>query len=597
MEGNVFILSHFSTSFTIFLAQHYISSYLFIQKFELNYFIRYAPIFFMLYQLVCTWCQSYTTSMIASNLHPILLWQIDEATEDIKKTVKRIWFFITLYIVVSVALALVTCLACVIQTPKEYFFFFEIAELYFPQWKPFYTFTIKSALFVLAYTGVSIPGFASFYFYGYITLQKLMLKHCVQNINTNYDQVDNVRFSSVTYQRVINQRLLFCVKRHIRFCKSVARFIQIADAYVLPYQVLGTIVTASIFVFSFAFEGSLAGQYFRIATFVALSCTIVLGFVIIGQEIEDMQLLCTWCQSYTTSIVARNLHSILLWQIDEATEEIKKTLKRTWFFITLYIVVSVAVALLTCLACVVQTPKEFFFFFEIAEQYFPQWKTFFTFTIKSALFVLAYTGVSIPGFASFYFYGHITLQKLMLKHCLQNINTNYDKVDNVRLSSVTYQRLINQRLLFCVTRHIDFCKYVVRIMRLLDVYVLPYEVLGTVVTASIFVFSFAFEGSLAGQYFRIATFVAVSCTIVVGFVVIGQEIEDMWQELSDAASEVEWYNWNQTNKRIYLIFLTNTSKVYKVKFSENISVNYELGLQVLKAVYSAANITYSLQHT
>ena len=157
--------------------------------------------------------------MIASNLHPILLWQIDEATEDIKKTVKRIWFFITLYIVVSVALALVTCLACVIQTPKEFFFFFEIAELYFPQWKPFYTFTIKSALFVLAYTGVSIPGFASFYFYGYITLQKLMLKHCVQNINTNYDQVDNVRFSSVTYQRLINQRLLFCVKRHIRFCK------------------------------------------------------------------------------------------------------------------------------------------------------------------------------------------------------------------------------------------------------------------------------------------------------------------------------------------------------------------------------------------
>ena len=157
--------------------------------------------------------------MIASNLHPILLWQIDEATEDIKKTVKRIWFFITLYIVVSVALALVTCLACVIQTPKEFFFFFEIAELYFPQWKPFYTFTIKSALFVLAYTGVSIPGFASFYFYGYITLQKLMLKHCVQNINTNYDQVDNVRFSSVTYQRVINQRLLFCVTRHIDFCK------------------------------------------------------------------------------------------------------------------------------------------------------------------------------------------------------------------------------------------------------------------------------------------------------------------------------------------------------------------------------------------
>ena len=100
---------------------------------------------------------------------------------------------------------------------------------------------------------------------------------------------------------------------------------------------------------------------------------------------------------------------------------------------------------------------------------------------------------------------------------------------------------------------------------------------------------------MAGQYFRIAALAVLVSTILVGFVLSGQGIEDMvsyvldvlfqipdlqWQDLFNALREVSWYHWNPTNKKIYLIFLTNSSRVYKIKYTENISLNHKLGLQV-----------------
>ena len=47
-----------------------------------------------------------------------------------------------------------------------------------------------------------------------------------------------------------------------------------------------------------------------------------------------------------------------------------------------------------------------------------------------------------------------------------------------------------------------------------------------------------------------------------------------------AINKVAWYNFNHSNKRSYLIFLLNMMQPWKLKFSENYSVNYELGRAV-----------------
>ncbi|KAJ3652293.1 hypothetical protein Zmor_018271 [Zophobas morio] len=109
--------------------------YLFLEKFELAYFVQYGPIYFlMFYELVCVLCQKYTTSVITTYLHEIQIWKLEQAPAEIKETVKKTWFFITLYMLGAVVLSLVVSVLYVIPTSqdKKFIFVFQIANTYFP---------------------------------------------------------------------------------------------------------------------------------------------------------------------------------------------------------------------------------------------------------------------------------------------------------------------------------------------------------------------------------------------------------------------------------------------------------------------------------
>lgn len=44
---------------------------------------------------------------------------------------------------------------------------------------------------------------------------------------------------------------------------------------------------------------------------------------------------------------------------------------------------------------------------------------------------------------------------------------------------------------------------------------------------------------------------------------------------------VNWYHWNESNKKNYLTALITSFKIFKIKVSDNISLNYKLGLEVM----------------
>jgi hypothetical protein len=52
------------------------------------------------------------------------------------------------------------------------------------------------------------------------------------------------------------------------------------------------------------------------------------------------------------------------------------------------------------------------------------------------------------------------------------------------------------------------------------------------------------------------------------------------EEIVAALHALNWYNFDKNNKKIYLIMLTNAMQTHRVKFTENYSVNYDLGVQV-----------------
>ncbi|XP_063915849.1 uncharacterized protein LOC135131912 [Zophobas morio] len=113
--------------------------------------------------------------------------------------------------------------------------------------------------------------------------------------------------------------------------------------------------------------------------------------------------------------------------------------------------------------------------------------------------------------------------------------------------------------------------------------------------ASVILVFFAFEGSLSDQYVRIAATAVMTSATLLGFAIGGQGIEDLSEEIYEVLNEVEWYHWNLKNKKNYLFFLMNAKRKFKIKYSENISLNYQLGLKVLKAIFSAMSVIYNLQ--
>ena len=117
-----------------------------------------------------------------------------------------------------VVFSLVVSVSYVLPTPKdkEFIFIFQIVNSYFPQWETLFVLVMKPTIFVLTYTGASIPGFTILYYYGHANLQKLMIIHYVLNINANYTKLEYVSSACIEYHQIVKQRLVFCVKHHIR---------------------------------------------------------------------------------------------------------------------------------------------------------------------------------------------------------------------------------------------------------------------------------------------------------------------------------------------------------------------------------------------
>ena len=51
-------------------------------------------------------------------------------------------------------------------------------------------------------------------------------------------------------------------------------------------------------------------------------------------------------------------------------------------------------------------------------------------------------------------------------------------------------------------------------------------------------------------------------------------------EINDTLMAIERYDWNDSNKKIYLMFLLSAIKPFRIQFSENFSLNYNKAIQV-----------------
>nr|XP_015838287.1 PREDICTED: uncharacterized protein LOC107398507 [Tribolium castaneum] len=104
-----------------------------------------------------------------------------------------------------------------------------------------------------------------------------------------------------------------------------------------------------------------------------------------------------------------------------------------------------------------------------------------------------------------------------------------------------------------------------------------------------------FTGQLIQEYyFRIGLTSLAAIATFSAFIYTGQSTEVQIELVDNAIDNLCWYNFNRSNKLLYLIAKADLARVRKIKFSGQWAVNYDLGFAIVKGIYSIISVVVSM---
>ncbi|XP_044271214.1 uncharacterized protein LOC123015514 [Tribolium madens] len=154
-----------------------------------------------------------------------------------------------------------------------------------------------------------------------------------------------------------------------------------------------------------------------------------------------------------------------------------------------------------------------------------------------------------------------------------------------------FQDKILKRIILTVKRFSIAQKVLQNVNQKIYIWILLYAVIAGVLGISILMFYFKFSNTLVmSDYLHAGTLTLAAITTFMATITSGQKLEDITEELSDTWSLIPWYLLNKQNKQIYLMFMVNYMKPLKFRFTENMSINYNLGAAIGKMIYSMLSL-------
>ncbi|KAJ3664096.1 hypothetical protein Zmor_008292 [Zophobas morio] len=233
------------------------------------------------------------------------------------------------------------------------------------------------------------------------------------------------------------------------------------------------------------------------------------------------------------------------------------------------------------------------FFFPLCEEYFPRWKLIVKWGFRFSIVLVYCLAVVSPSHYIVYCLLLFKVEENILLYYIKNINQNYENQDQL---DVTSQNIIKQRLIFCLKRHIFFSRSTPKLFIKSENLVLPLQIEGALYFMCIVINMFGLGDAVSKlSYVHLISLITTACVSLAGLSVYGQKIEDLSDNIFNCLIDVKWYHWNDANKKLYLMFLQNSLKPFKIKFTENISVNYKMGLEIIKTFFSFISVVNQLQ--
>ncbi|KAJ3657233.1 hypothetical protein Zmor_016247 [Zophobas morio] len=282
-----------------------------------------------------------------------------------------------------------------------------------------------------------------------------------------------------------------------------------------------------------------------------------------------------------------------LWVLNKATRKTYKEIRKEIIFIHVHCIANLIVVVvgLYYFLKFEARDNEYFFPFRFFEDYCADKSTILTFVYKSTFPIIGYL-FFVHQFQLMYFTQHIRYQLMILINHIENLtDVAGTKREDKLFYDESYQEEIRKRLIFCFKRFKDFVLFTANKYTQLSNAVIIFMLTGYLLCVSV-ALNIIFGNILS--YMRVTVMSVGTVSGLCGLMWSSQSLENIFEELLSEAIKINWYNFSESNKRMYLIFLVHLARDRKIKFSANYCLNYGLGLASARATYSIVSVAINI---
>ncbi|KYB25157.1 hypothetical protein TcasGA2_TC031336 [Tribolium castaneum] len=290
-----------------------------------------------------------------------------------------------------------------------------------------------------------------------------------------------------------------------------------------------------------------------------------------------------------------SLHSAKLWQLK--CKSIQQQIENEAFYTNICFVLCLMFSQISGILFItpLENDEEFFYFLGLYEHLSPKWKSFCHWNFRIDTLFIGIISLA-PCYALIYLMTQSRFQYLLLLHDLKNLNWGYEHSSAYQLiRDLEYQEEIKRRLKFCIKRHAYVNKISSSARRQMQGFARVFTISGVILFISIIMFFYSYEGAHKNQYLRIISLGIPGGLTWFHILTAGQMHEDVTCDILKVLKTINWESWNKENRKTFIIMLQNSQKGLKIKLSENISVNFALGVSMSRALFSVISVMKQLK--
>ncbi|CAH1378824.1 unnamed protein product, partial [Tenebrio molitor] len=232
--------------------------------------------------------------------------------------------------------------------------------------------------------------------------------------------------------------------------------------------------------------------------------------------------------------------------------------------------------------------EDVFFAVYFFDKCFFEYASLLNWIYRSTFFILAFTMVNCSHLFLYVIQQMIFQMYLLVTHLanLTNVVQYNSEDDSSLLKNEHYQMEVENRIKFCIKKHVDIISASSAGVKKLRKWIPLFALNGILLFICCIFYCFLNEDNPKRRYYRVGAICIVGLTTFCSLIFIGQRVENESDLLLRINTEIRWTSLNRKNLNLLTIMSIVMKTPFTLKFSDNLIINYAVGLKIVKVVYT-----------